>query len=176
MPRGASVTLRPVGAADLEFLELEAVDRETRGEYNWFGFHNAAEVRRRFESDGFLADDRGTLVVQVGSDAIGVVSWHAVHHGPPPWSRCWNIGIALRPRWRGKGYGGAAQRALAEYLLATTTAMRVEASTQLANVAEQRALEKAGFTREGVLRQAQFQDGAWRDLVLYSFVRGDGER
>ena len=41
------------------------------------------------------------------------------------------------------------------------------------NLAEQRALERAGFTREGVLRQAQFRDGGFRDMVLYSRLRGD---
>ena len=62
---------------------------------------------------------------------------------------------------------------MADYLLANTTAMRIEASTRSDNLAEQRALDKAGFTREGVLRAAQFQDGAWRDLVLFSLVRSD---
>ena len=41
------------------------------------------------------------------------------------------------------------------------------------NVAEQRALERAGFTREGVLRGAQHRRGRWRDLVLYARLRDD---
>jgi RimJ/RimL family protein N-acetyltransferase len=169
----ARVGLRPVGVGDLGLLEREAVDRETRGQANWWGFRDAGSVRRQFEANGFLGDDGGHLIVQLGQEPIGTVSWHAVHHGPGPWSRCWNIGIALLPAYRGHGYGGAAQRALAEYLLANTTAMRIEASTRSDNLAEQRALEKAGFRREGVLRSAQFHDGAWRDLVLFSLVRAD---
>jgi RimJ/RimL family protein N-acetyltransferase len=168
-----TVALRPAARGDFELLERGAVDREVRGEANWWGFSDVGSVRRRFETDGFLGQDDGRLIVEAGGEAIGMVTWHAVHHGPPPWSRCWNIGIALLPEWRGRGYGGPAQRALAEYLLANTTAMRIEASTRSDNLAEQRALEKAGFTREGVLRAAQFQDGAWRDLVLFSLVRAD---
>jgi RimJ/RimL family protein N-acetyltransferase len=38
---------------------------------------------------------------------------------------------------------------------------------------EQRALEKAGFTREGVLRQAQWRSGGWHDQVMYSKLRGE---
>jgi len=34
-----------------------------------------------------------------------------------------------------------------------------------------RALEKAGFEREGVLRQAQWRAGHWHDQVLYSTLR-----
>lgn len=168
-----AVALRPVAAGDLDLLERGAVDREVRGDANWWGFHDVGGVRRRFETDGFLGQDDGQSIVEAGGEAIGLVTWHAVHHGQPPWSRCWNMGIALVPEWRARGYGGPAQRALAEYLLANTTAMRVEASTRSDNLAEQRALEKAGFTREGVLRAAQFQDGGWRDLVLFSLVRSD---
>jgi GNAT superfamily N-acetyltransferase len=119
-----------VAAGDLELLERGAVDREMRGDAHWWGFHDVGSVRRRFETDGFLGQDDGLLIVEAGGEAIGLVTWHAVHHGQPPWSRGWNMGIALLPEWRGRGYGGPARRALAEYLLATTTALRVEASTQ----------------------------------------------
>ena len=50
---------------------------------------------------------------------------------------------------------------------------RVEASTDVENVPEQRALERAGFTREGVLRRAQWRAGDWHDVVLYSKLRGE---
>ncbi|MGP4102313.1 GNAT family N-acetyltransferase [Nonomuraea sp. KM90] len=63
------------------------------------------------------------------------------------------------------------------YLFDHSTANRIEASTELTNVAEQRALEKAGFTRDGVLRGAGFRAGQWRDGVLYSVIRSDlGQR
>jgi RimJ/RimL family protein N-acetyltransferase len=69
--------------------------------------------------------------------------------------------------------GSRAQRLLAEHLFATTSVQRVEASTDVANVAEQRALEKAGFTREGVLRRAQARADGLHDLVGYAVVRSD---
>jgi RimJ/RimL family protein N-acetyltransferase len=71
------------------------------------------------------------------------------------------------------GHGSAAQRMLAGYLFATTPVNRVEASTDVENIAEQKALERAGFTREGVLRGAQFRDGGWHDLVGYARLRDD---
>jgi len=42
-----------------------------------------------------------------------------------------------------------------------------------ANIAEQRALEKAGFTREGVMRGIGWRGGSWRDGVMYSLLRTD---
>ncbi len=50
---------------------------------------------------------------------------------------------------------------------------RIEASTDVENLAEQKALGKAGFTREGVLRGAQFRLGTWHDMVQYSRLRHD---
>ena len=72
------------------------------------------------------------------------------------------------------GYADAeAQRQLAAYLFAHTRVERLEASTDVDNPAEQRALERAGFTREGMLRSAQFRDGGFHDLVIYSRLRCD---
>jgi aminoglycoside 6'-N-acetyltransferase len=62
---------------------------------------------------------------------------------------------------------------LAAYLFDTYPVMRVEASTDIANIPEQKALEKAGFTREGIMRGAQWRGGQWHDLVLYSKLRGE---
>lgn len=43
----------------------------------------------------------------------------------------------------------------------------------MTNLPEQRALDKAGFTREGVLRGAQWRLGSWHDMVLFSRLRAD---
>jgi RimJ/RimL family protein N-acetyltransferase len=86
---------------------------------------------------------------------------------------CLEIGILLFPEHRGKGLGTAAQRLLADHLFSTTLANRLEATTEIDNVAEQRALEHAGFVREGVLRGRGFGRGKWRDGVMYARLRDD---
>jgi RimJ/RimL family protein N-acetyltransferase len=101
------------------------------------------------------------------------VGWHKVRYGPNPESDAWNIGIELRPEARGEGLGTEAQAQLAAWLFANTSLSRVEAQTDVANVAEQRSLEKAGFIREGIARAAQFRAGAYHDLVTYSVLRAD---
>jgi GNAT superfamily N-acetyltransferase len=103
----------------------------------------------------------------------GVVSWHLEAYGPNPGSHAWNIGIGLAAAARGHGVGTVAQRLLAEWLLATTPVHRIEASTDVANVAEQKALERAGFTREGILRSAQERADGRHDLYSYSLLRTD---
>ena len=117
----------------------------------------------------------GELAVTDGDDVLlGTVGWIQVVHGPNRGSTALNIGISLRPPARGRGHGTRAQRMLAEYLFAGFPVHRIEASTDVANVVEQRALASAGFVREGLLRGAQWRHGAWHDLVQYSRLRTDG--
>jgi len=123
--------------------------------------------------DPILAPDIGRLLIVVDDEVVGDMTWHEVHYGPNEGSRAWNIGIALAVPFRGRGIGAEAQRALAEHLFATTEVDRVEASTDVTNVAEQRSLVKAGFVREGVLRSAQARADGRHDLVVYSRLRDD---
>lgn len=163
--------VRPVEPADLDMLASVGRDPELAGEFSWWGFSGAERIRRRFEETGCLTENSGMLIVEDRGAAAGFVTWHRVEHGPGVGSQCWNIGIWLEPSARGRGLGVVAQELLVRYLFATTPVVRVEAGTDIQNVAEQRALEKAGFEREGVLRKAQFRDGAWRDVALFSRLR-----
>ena len=116
----------------------------------------------------------GSLLVTDGDDVpVGYVAWRPVLYGPNPGSMAFDLGLTIRPEARGKGHGWRAQALLAEHLFATTGVHRVQASTDVDNVAERRALERAGFTVEGVLRGAQWRHGAYRDLVAYARLRTD---
>jgi len=83
------------------------------------------------------------------------------------------FGGRVAVRARGHGYGTEAQRLLAALLFRLFDIERIEASTDVESIAEQRSLEKAGFTREGILRHAQWRAGAHHDLVSYSILRKD---
>jgi RimJ/RimL family protein N-acetyltransferase len=167
-------TIRPVTEADVDVLERQHSGPEAAGEHSWFGFREPGWLRRRVLTHETIGEDRGVLAaVDDDGRVVGEVSWIRVNNGPSPNGYCWNIGIWVAPEFRGKGHGSAAQRLAAAYLFEHTYMERVEASTEAGNIAEQRALEKAGFTREGVLRRACFRGGEWRDMVLFSKVRGE---
>jgi RimJ/RimL family protein N-acetyltransferase len=164
------VRLRPVAEDDLPDLERMFADPENVGIYNWGGWQNPRVWRRRWEEDGLIAGDRNVLIITNAADAmLGSISWRPVEPRTP--FHRWEIGISLFPAHRGKGYGTTAQRLLVRYLFENTTAYRIQALTDADNVAEQRALEKAGFTREGRLRGYAFRAGAHRDEFLYAITR-----
>jgi RimJ/RimL family protein N-acetyltransferase len=167
------IRLRRPSLADVTLLNLWRSDPVYAGEFNDFGLAQPASYQQAIEDGSIIDDTGGLMVVEVFGKPVGTVSWRAVAYAPNPESRCWNIGISLVPEARGHGWGSVAQRRLAELLFLTTSAHRIEASTDVTNYIEQRALEKAGFTREGVLRAAQFRAGEWHDIACYSRLRTD---
>jgi aminoglycoside 6'-N-acetyltransferase len=174
MIRGEKVILRPVKQEDLPLLQQWRRDPILEGEFNNFGMSAEGEVMRRFEQDGLFGSGyKSLMVTDLDDHPLGSVGFHHMHYGPGEMSIAYNIGISLLPEQRGHGYGVEAQRLLAGYLFATYPIMRVEATTDIENIPEQRALEKAGFTRDGVIRKAQWRAGAWHDMVLYSKLRGE---
>ena len=172
---GEKIYLRPVCQDDLPIFAARANDIAFLTEFNFFGLHQQNSLEKYFQENGLLGPQHGTLVVVTcdNDQVVGDVDYHQVRYGPIETSCAYNFGIVLMPEHRGKGYGVEAQQLLAEYLFSVYPIMRVEASTDITNIAEQRALEKAGFTREGVLRKAQWRNGNWHDLVIYSKVRGE---
>lgn len=165
------VTLRPVTEDDLSWLASLRNDPAVTGPHEWNGWSNPHWEKRQWTECGMLSDNGGTLIVVHGTDPAGAVQWRKVQTGPTASS--WAIGITLAPEFRGRGYGSEAQRLLARYLFAHTQVNRIEATTEVTNVAEQRALEKAGYTREGILRGTTFRQGRWHDQVIYSVLRDE---
>jgi len=163
MAQDVAVVLRPEQPDDLALL--------TGGDSPFDEFGPRAE--RTTERPAGLDDSGGLAVLDEDGILAGDISWHYLRWGPNEASRCPMIGIWLRPDARGRGVGRAAQRALAELFFAHTAVNRVEAHTDVDNIAEQRALEGAGFTREGLIRGAQWRHGTYRDGYLYAVVRSD---
>jgi RimJ/RimL family protein N-acetyltransferase len=166
------VALRPVREDDLPMLEGLTQDPEKTSEFEWFGWSDLRRWRRGWDENALISPDGGTLIVTCGDRPLGLVNWRYQPLRVPS-SYCWEIGIILLPEARGRGYGTQAQRLVARYLFAHTTVHRIWAGTEVDNIAEQKALEKAGFTREGITRAIGWRDGAWRDGVIYSLLRTD---
>lgn len=174
MIAGELINLRPVRRDDLPILESWINNVEVNSVYNTFGLQPTTGLDGGFNSTGLLDDRHGELLIVLPNDTVvGSVGYRQVTYGPNSGSQAYAIGIHLIPEARGKGYGTEAQRLIAAYLFATYPIVRVEAETDIENVPEQRSLEKAGYSREGVARQAQWRDGAHHDLVRYSKLRGE---
>lgn len=173
---GSTIRLREATLADAEIVDGRAGDPEMIGEFNDFGLPKPRRLAENL-ADGkrMVSAERGQLLIERLSDGaiIGEIGWHPVMYGPTEGSRALNIGLSLIPEARGHGHGTEAQRLIAELLFRLFDVERIEASTDVQNIAEQRSLEKAGYMREGIARRAQERAGAQHDLVMYSIVRSD---
>ena len=91
-----------------------------------------------------------TLIVEAieTGEPIGTVGGHGLGYRPNSASRAWNIGTGI-PSARGRGYGGEAERELADQLFRTTHATRVEALMDVENIREQRCREGRLQPRRG---------------------------
>jgi len=167
-----SLRLRPVTQDDLTMFRRLATEPDLLG-LDWAGFRDVQAPARRFALDGYLGAEDGRLMVEVETEdvAAGLVSWRAGRYTSA--AGYWEIGIVLLPQWRGRGLGWRAQAMLCDYLFRHTPVQRIQAGTQPENIAEQKALAKAGFQLEGIIRAGEFRAGRWQDGYLYSRLRDD---
>lgn len=171
----SDLRLRAFTADDLEFLDRLDSDPAALGPFEWQGFSDARGRRRLWQENGLVGPEATCLAIVLGDGTVpGIVTWRTVKRGGPS-GVCLEIGVALLPEHRGRGVGTVAHRLLVDHLFGYTTVHRLEALTDVENLAEQRVLEVLGFQPEGVIREPVWQAGRWRDLVMYSRLRSDAE-
>ena len=83
------------------------------------------------------------------------------------------IGYWMAREARRRGIGARATRMLAEWAVTTLGLERLELLANPKNEASQRLAERAGFTREGLLRRYRRRHGVREDLVMYSLLAED---
>jgi RimJ/RimL family protein N-acetyltransferase len=82
------------------------------------------------------------------------------------------IGYFVLPPARGRGVATTIARMLAEHAFSLGVE-RVAAYVNVGNSASERVLERAGFTREGVIRSMPKPDGRRVDKTLFSLLPGE---
>jgi RimJ/RimL family protein N-acetyltransferase len=159
---GKSINLRIMEKEDLSFYVKWVNDPRFFGEYNPLEQTTKAEMEKGY--DTAPSERKRFFVEKKDGTKIGVV-------GVFPVGDLWEMGFALIPSERGKGYGTEAVTIFVDYLFLSRDLVRIQAATDLRNMASQRILETVGFKREGIVRKSMFIHGEWRDLQLYSILR-----
>jgi ribosomal-protein-serine acetyltransferase len=84
-----------------------------------------------------------------------------------------NLGYWIRSSAAGHGLAPQAVRLCARFGFEELKLQRIEIVAAVGNTRSQRVAEKAGATREGVLRRRLNIDGTWHDAVMFSLLPGD---
>ena len=113
------------------------------------------------------------LAIEVRGEAAGGIGIHPledVHRGTA------EIGYWLAEPFWGRGIVTDAVRALVPVAFEKTGIARIQAGIFSNNPASMRVLEKCGFVREAVHRNAIIKNGVVMDEVMYVRFRGDCDR
>ena len=164
MRQQENLTIRPVEERDLAFLQL-AQTQGMRGSFQEAQMESMARLRSQWEKDGMLGEQFQMLMVELEGQPVGFVTAFFVREGMV------RVGIQLDENCRGQRVGSRAFALLRDYLLENFPLVRLEADTDVDNIAAQKMLERCGFRAEGVLRKYRFHHGSYHDNYLYSYIR-----
>ena len=101
--------------------------------------------------------------------ALGTIGVRRSHRD----RRRWAIGYLVFPEERNRGIAGRAVSLVTRFAFDHLGAERLEIQAEPENSPSLRVAERAGYTRERVLRAHQEIKGVPRDMVVYSLNRGE---
>ena len=128
---------------------------------------NRGKIKKAIE-DGYYSNGRETFWLIVDDQKVGIVIIDDIDDTIPLFD------IRLDRNARGRGIGMIALHWLQEYLFGEKNKIRIEGYTRADNYAMRKCFTKAGFVKEGYLRNAwENEDGSISDSVLYAAIYED---
>jgi len=169
--RAGELRLRSPRRDDVDGLAPAFADPELRDAGNLPAF-DRDQLAANLDDLPMLAESGRLLplvAVEVATD--DVVGAGMLHHLDTE-RRIVEIGYFVLPVARGRGHATTIARTLAEHAFSLGIE-RVAAYVNVGNVASERVLERAGYTREGVVRSMPKPDGRRVDKTLFSLLPGE---
>lgn len=169
---GAHVRLEPLSLAHAEGLLPHALEPEI-WLYIPYGNINTLEKLQNMISGLLRKQETGsdlcyTVFHQASNQPIGMTRYIGVDRG--------NYGVEIGGTWYGKDYRRSAVNTEAKYLLLrhafeVFACQRVQIQSDVRNERSQRAIERLGAVREGIMRKnKRMPDGHQRNSIMYSII------
>ena len=173
MLRGKNVTLRSMERDDLKPLHAlgQNVELALLSDGAW-GPEPLAAWEKDFDKH---LEDRAhqEFVIEADGKIIGSIGLHADVNRR---AGSGELGIAiLDPDYLGKGYGRDAIETFLDWTFRILNLRRIKLETLATNERALRCYEACGFRREGLLREDEYSDGEYRDVVVMGLLRGEWE-
>ena len=171
MLTGRLVTLSPIREADLTAFYEAHVDIANRGAFFPLGVLAEPVLRARFAEHGLWERNEGTLLIR---DSDRRMVGHIEFFVPVGYWDAYELSYQLYDAaFAGRGYTTEAVQLLVDHLFATKKRNRIQLVIVPGNGASKRIAEKCGFTYEGRLRGAFFNDGRNHDVDMFGLLRDD---
>jgi RimJ/RimL family protein N-acetyltransferase len=171
MLEGTLIRLRTVRETDLDRLYGAHTDLRARGPYFPLGVRSESAFRKEFAESGFWQKTDGTLLIETPD---GEIAGEVEFFRPVSYWDAFELAYQLfDEKFAGHGYATEAVQLLVDYLFGAKKEHRLQLVIVPGNAASRRIAEKCGFTLEGTVREAFFNDGRNQDVLLYSLLRTD---
>lgn len=108
----------------------------------------------------------------LGDAMVGRIGIHYIHHH----NRFGAIGYWLGEEHSGKGIITKACAALIRHCFSSLQLNRVEIKCAVDNTKSAAIPGRLGFTKEGILRQAELVNGRFHDLYLFSLLKSEWQK
>ena len=169
------VTLRRFGSGDADAVVKACSDPETQHWLDFLPRPYGLDDALTFIGNGRADWESGRAAVFAIGDAttgglLGAIAVQEISEGRP------FVGYWVGPWARGRGVATRAARLVGRWAIRGLGLPRLELQAEPGNIGSLRVAERAGFVREGVLRN--YLDGreGRTDCVVFSLVPGDLER
>lgn len=164
--------LRPWTPADAEPVARHANNpRIAAGMRDAFPHPYTREDARRFIA--MAMETRNLfLAIETGGEAVGGIG---IHFRDDVYRGTGEIGYWLSESWWGRGIMTDAVRSLVPAVFQETDLVRIQAGIFESNPASARVLEKAGFLREAVHKNAVTKNGIVMDEIVYAILKKEGQ-
>jgi RimJ/RimL family protein N-acetyltransferase len=167
-----SVVLRRARLDDVDFLVQLFTHEEVEPFLAAIRPRGREEIAALVERSTREPDAFGLFVIESAGERSGTVEFELVNRR----SSIANLGgLALHPRFRGRGVAIEASRALQRHLVFDLGIHRLQLEVYAFNERAIAHTERAGFVREGVRRNAYRWRGGWVDGIMFGLVREDLE-
>lgn len=175
---GKTVSLRPVESGDAELIHRWSNDPQMIDGAASRWPVRRTEIQERCQKKP--NHDKGGEFLVLAHDSAGSANEGVIvgqiSFGLPsrmPMLRCYEIGFAVAPEYRRKGYAAMAGRLLVNKLFSATQTNRIQAHCRADNAASKAVMESMGMKAEGVLRGYAYVGGLYVDVLICSILRAE---
>jgi RimJ/RimL family protein N-acetyltransferase len=169
--KGNQITLRPLREEDIDPI-FEACQDPTISAFTRVPFPYERSMAEDFVRESDVAYRNHVSVsfaIEIDGAIAGTIGLHSIQLG----DHMAEVGYWMDKNYRGNGICTQALRVLSDFSLDVMGFRRLEALADFDNLGSQKVMEKAGFTRDALLKnRATKRDGRQIDMALYSIARG----
>lgn len=171
----SSITLKPMKPLEIKLLHKWLKDPEVN--HYWYGKDKTPVTLRELKKDWKSCyftnkhPEKGRcFLIQVKNKPIGMIAYNKINKTTK--SAEIDILIGDKNYWN-KGYGTKAIKLFIPFVFKKLKLHRVWICSKADNPRAIKTYLKAGFKKEGVLRDGDFYEGKFVDVVLFSILEND---